>query len=479
MVRKATETQLAVPEPSVNYKTSIPIGDIILPDKVKRQLNVDKIQMLAGSMNLIGLKHAITVSSDMVLIAGNHRLAAARALGWKEIKAEIVPTDEILNELVTIDENLMRHDLTVLEQGLYLRRRNELLIALDKRAVRGAPGEPRVAVEVKGAQPRALEPNKKKKVGASKTNKITTKDIAQDMGMSERGVQERVQIANGIDETVLELISGLDIADNKSELLRLAKLPAREQRMVVEQLIGGKIKTVKEGTSAAAREKQRAEFDALAEDAKKLPDTMVLVNADMFDHEENLTDESIDMVLTDFPYVDSWKDFISPAMMVLNRVMKPSTFAVLVIGHVRLPEIFDGLRDCKTEFGDKALKFYHICALAHSGHLAAMHSVGAMNGFKPVIVLQKPPYKKPYKMYNDLIEGSGRSKETHDWEQSLTEILPMIDAFSKPGDVVLDPCMGSGTYGIAAKLTLRRFVGVEIDKNTFEDARRRIVQAEE
>lgn len=455
----------------------VPVDDIIVPDTPKRPLNMDKVQMLAGSMDTIGLKHAITVSANMILVAGNHRLAAARALGWKEIKAEIVPIDTILNELTTIDENLMRHDLTVLEQGLYLRRRNELLLALGKRAERGAPGEERVITETetKGDRTRT---SRKKKIPVPKTSKTTTKDIAHDMGMSERGVQERVQIANGIDDEVSKLISGLDIADNKAELLRLAKLPAKEQRAIIDLIITGKIKTVKEGISAATREKQRAEFDTLAEDTKKLPDTVVLANADFFEYEENVADGSIDMVLTDMPYIDEWKEFISPAMMVLNRIMKPGAFAVLVIGHVRLPEIFEGLHDCKTEFGDEALKFYHICALAHSGHLAAMHSVGAMNGFKPVIVLQKPPYRKPYKMYNDLIQGSGKSKETHEWQQSVEEILPMVDAFSKPGDVICDPFMGSGTYGIAAKLTVRRFVGVEIDKSTFDDARRRIVQAE-
>lgn len=459
----------------------VPVDDVILPDKLKRQLNTDKIQMLAGSMNLIGLKHAITVSADMILIAGNHRLAAARALGWKEIKAEIVPTDEILNELVTIDENLMRHDLTVLEQGIYLKRRNELLLALGKRAVSGAPGEPRVVVEVDAMDAKSRT-HRKKKIPVPKTSKTTTKDIAQDMGMSERTVQERMQIADGIDEEVLDLIRGLPIADNGAELLRLAKLPAREQRTVIEQLIGGKIKTIKEGTSAAARKKQRDEFDALAEDAKKLPDTMVLVNEDFFDYESNIADNSVDLVLTDIPYVDEWKENISPCMTIFNRILKPGGAMIMVVGHVRLPEVFEGFRDCMREFGVKEmgnapLQFYHICALSHAGHLAAMHHVGAMNGFKPVIIGMKTPIHKPYKMYNDLIAGSGREKDTHEWQQSVEEILPLVDAFSKPGDVVCDPFMGSGTYGIAAKLTVRKFVGVEKDKTTFEDARRRIVQA--
>ncbi|MFO8012115.1 MAG: site-specific DNA-methyltransferase [Phycisphaerae bacterium] len=42
---------------------------------------------------------------------------------------------------------------------------------------------------------------------------------------------------------------------------------------------------------------------------------------------------------------------------------------------------------------------------------------------------------------------------------------------------VLDPFMGSGTTGVAAIQTGRRFVGIEIDEGYFETAYRRIADA--
>lgn len=453
----------------------IDLEDIILPAKVKRPISVEKVQMLAHSMQLIGLQHAITVSDNNVLIAGNHRYAAVRSLGWKTIEATVVPRDEILNELITIDENLLRHDLTVLEQGEHLKRRNDLLLALNQRAERGAPGEPRVAVVVKGARSRANEP---KKVGVPATTKVTTKDLAHEMGMAERTLQERMQIADGIDDEIRELIRALPIADNKSELIRLSKMTPSQQRAIIGKISDGSVKTVKEGMTIATRDSQREEFEKLSEDTKRLPDTMVLVNKDFFDYEDTIADNSIDLLVTDPPYVEEWKENITPFMRVANRVLKPGGVLVMVIDHVRLPDVFEGFADCKITFGDNALKFYHICALAHSGHLAAMHHVGAMNGFKPIVIAMKPPIHKPFKMYNDLIEGSGRDKAIHDWQQSVEEILPLIDAFSKPGDTILDPFMGAGTYGIAAKMTVRKFIGVEMDKNTYKDAHRNIMQAE-
>jgi site-specific DNA-methyltransferase (adenine-specific) len=42
------------------------------------------------------------------------------------------------------------------------------------------------------------------------------------------------------------------------------------------------------------------------------------------------------------------------------------------------------------------------------------------------------------------------------------------------GGVVLDPFMGSGTTGIAAHLSGREFIGIEMDAEYFEIAKRRI-----
>lgn len=44
---------------------------------------------------------------------------------------------------------------------------------------------------------------------------------------------------------------------------------------------------------------------------------------------------------------------------------------------------------------------------------------------------------------------------------------------SRPGDLVLDPFLGSGTTGIAAALEGRRFLGIEIDRGFFDIAVKR------
>ena len=53
----------------------------------------------------------------------------------------------------------------------------------------------------------------------------------------------------------------------------------------------------------------------------------------------------------------------------------------------------------------------------------------------------------------------------------------LICTYTRPGDTVLDFTMGSGTTGVAAAQTARRFIGIENDETYFEIAQRRIAAA--
>ncbi|MBR4316672.1 MAG: site-specific DNA-methyltransferase [Alphaproteobacteria bacterium] len=53
-------------------------------------------------------------------------------------------------------------------------------------------------------------------------------------------------------------------------------------------------------------------------------------------------------------------------------------------------------------------------------------------------------------------------------------IRKIVKDFSKEGDVIFDPFMGSGTTGVVCKEMKRSFIGVEIDKNYFDIAENNI-----
>lgn len=62
----------------------------------------------------------------------------------------------------------------------------------------------------------------------------------------------------------------------------------------------------------------------------------------------------------------------------------------------------------------------------------------------------------------------------HPTQKPIALLNRIVLASSRKDDVVLDPFMGSGTTGVAAKRFGRKFVGIEKDESFFELAKRRI-----
>ena len=99
--------------------------------KRHRTASPEKVKTLADSMKAIGLQQPISVWSPdddtCDLVAGLHRLEAAKLLGWEEIDCVFVDMDEVERELWEIAENLHRVDLTKEERDRQIRRYAELI----------------------------------------------------------------------------------------------------------------------------------------------------------------------------------------------------------------------------------------------------------------------------------------------------------------------------------------------------------------
>jgi site-specific DNA-methyltransferase (adenine-specific) len=65
-------------------------------------------------------------------------------------------------------------------------------------------------------------------------------------------------------------------------------------------------------------------------------------------------------------------------------------------------------------------------------------------------------------------------KRFHHWGQSVSGMADVVSRFTKPGDVILDPFCGAATTGVAALLSGRRFVGVDIDADHIQTAGQRL-----
>jgi site-specific DNA-methyltransferase (adenine-specific) len=71
-----------------------------------------------------------------------------------------------------------------------------------------------------------------------------------------------------------------------------------------------------------------------------------------------------------------------------------------------------------------------------------------------------------------------RERGLHPTQKPVALMAYLIRTYTRPGEVVLDNCMGSGTTGVACVETGRRFVGIERDPGYFRTAKRRIAAAE-
>lgn len=68
-------------------------------------------------------------------------------------------------------------------------------------------------------------------------------------------------------------------------------------------------------------------------------------------------------------------------------------------------------------------------------------------------------------------------KHSHETQKPMSLMVELIQLFTNPNDLILDPFMGSGTTGEAAVRLGRRFVGVEREEKHVATATERIYAA--
>ena len=73
-----------------------------------------------------------------------------------------------------------------------------------------------------------------------------------------------------------------------------------------------------------------------------------------------------------------------------------------------------------------------------------------------------------------IFPRSSSSKMLHPTEKPVELLEYLIKTYSNENDVILDNCMGSGSTGVAALNTNRRFIGIELDEKYFNIAKDRI-----
>jgi len=69
-------------------------------------------------------------------------------------------------------------------------------------------------------------------------------------------------------------------------------------------------------------------------------------------------------------------------------------------------------------------------------------------------------------------------KQYHPTQKPLDLFQYLVRVSSNPGDVVFDPCLGSGTTAIAAMKEKRRFIAFDLNSEYVEIAKKRIEETQ-
>ena len=211
----------------------------------------------------------------------------------------------------------------------------------------------------------------------------------------------------------------------------------------------------------------RDERQALQQRVLGLPSSTVeLACGDFRVESQKISAESIDLILSDPPYPREFHSLYADLAVVAERVLKPSGFLVCMTGQNNFPELMNSLLST-------GLEFYWLCGLRLTQH-GQRFETNMMNGWKPLIVLQKSPRKKQDIWLVDLIDGAGREKDLYEWQQDTLSARKLIEAFSAPEQTVYDPFLGVGSFGVAAQELKRRFIGHELDEGRFQQSVERL-----
>jgi DNA modification methylase len=230
-----------------------------------------------------------------------------------------------------------------------------------------------------------------------------------------------------------------------------------------------------------------------------------LFNNDCLKVLPTIPNKSIDLILTDPPYGTTsckWDSVIpfEPMWKELKRIIKDNG-CIAVFGSepfssaLRMSNIkqfkYDWYWNKKIPSGMAFAKYQPMRQL----ELISIFSKNKTNYYPQKILRDKPiksggikksetaphnlpkGFKKEYKYKNpiNLIEFDKiRNGSVHPTQKPVALLEYLIKTYTNENNTVLDFTMGSGSTGVACKNTNRKFIGIEMDKNYFDIAEKRI-----
>lgn len=480
----------------------------------QRRRSLEDVTPLVDSIREVGLLHPIAVvmsNGSYILSMGAHRLEACRRLGWETIPATILTVDDLHRRLAEIDENIARFEMRVLERAEWLSERKSIYLQLHPETKRGAAGGKATKELTIGSIVSSLELPLGVNSPACPPETVPSfvADTAAKTGKSEANVKQDVQIATGLSAEVRDTIRETELADNKTELLELARIKDKQvQAEVARRVTERTAESVRKAKQQVARE---------TADAQPLPSPeQIGASIEVADALHlPLSNDTVDLIVTSPPYAAAiayadggdipaadWQDFMRDWLAEALRVTKPR-------GRLALNVPLDMSRPCERPTYAQAVEaatgagwLYKFTVVWHERNttkgatsLGSVNSAARPHHVSPVeviAVLYKDEWGPSSAGIDDITASEWQDwgktvwdfpGESSAWEQHPAPYpveLPrrLIRYLSRVGDTVLDPFCGSGASLVAARSLGRVAIGFDRSETYVRSARRRLASLE-
>lgn len=202
-----------------------------------------------------------------------------------------------------------------------------------------------------------------------------------------------------------------------------------------------------------------------------------IIHGDCIEILTTLPDESVDLVLTDPPYLVRYRDrsgrtianddrpeSVLGAFSDLYRVLRPDSFCISFCGWHHVDAFFQAWKNA---------------GFTPVGHIVWCKDYASSTRFlrachEQAYVLTKGRPEKPSQPLDDVQPWEYTGNRVHPTEKAVSILAPLVEAFSQPGDLVLDPFAGVGSTLVAAALLKRHYLGIELEASYCQLAERRL-----
>jgi ParB-like chromosome segregation protein Spo0J len=250
----------------------------------------------------------------------------------------------------------------------------------------------------------------------------------------------------------------------------IAELPKADQVDVLEKGKSSMKAAVKEikKKKAKARKVKRAKQKAaaVAENHPLKGKSFKLLAGDLIKAGEEIADESVDTIITDPPYKEEFLEVYPKLAQLAGRVLVKGGHCLVMVGQAHLPRVLADLGSSPD------LTYHWTIAYLTPGQSTQVFGRKVKSNWKPIIWLIKG--KNTWEHVEDSIKSDENDKRFHEWGQSVGGIAQLIERFTVPKSLILDPFVGGGSTAIAALKLDRLFVGIDIDKACIQETAGRI-----